>query len=467
MTLNKSDSIIIVSFKGSEDTVFDSNNISKFEALINNAADYIWANPETGFKEEKTTEFLANEFEKLGYELTYPDGITGFFTYADTGRKGPTVLVFAELDSVICKSHPNADKSTGAVHACGHFMQCAALLGLAAALKEPDALDGLCGKIKLCLVPAEECLEIDFRKNLIKSGKIKYFSGKQEFISRGYLDDADLCFMVHTREDGSKNKTDFILDVAHNGFITKIITFKGKASHAAEPEAGINALDMANTALSSINALRTTFRDSDMVRVHPIITEGGTIVNAVPEKVVIESYVRANNVAAMNDVNERVNRAVASAAAAFGGNVHIEDLPGYEPLVDDQKLNELAFDTAEKVFGKGSVRYADGGGAGSTDLGDVSMLIPAIHIFTNSAVGHAHGDDYFVENKYLAGVKSARMQYELIKELLSGGGEKAKEIVKNYKPQFKSKADYLKYKSSIFKDKDTVTYKSGKVIIDI
>ena len=70
---------------------------------------------------------------------------------------------------------------------------------------------------------------------------------------------------------------------SHNGFISKNVTFQGRSAHAAaDPENGINALYMANTALTALNSLRETFKDSDTVRVHPIITKGGTVVNAIP-----------------------------------------------------------------------------------------------------------------------------------------------------------------------------------------
>ena len=99
---------------------------------------------------------MKTEFIKLGYEITEADGITGFYTVYDTKKQGPTVLVLAEMDALYCSEHPDADKETGAVHACGHNTQMAIMLGLASALKEDGYALGLCGKIKLCVVPAEE-----------------------------------------------------------------------------------------------------------------------------------------------------------------------------------------------------------------------------------------------------------------------------------------------------------------------
>ena len=75
--------------------------VNKYRELILSAERYIWANPETGFKEFKTSKYMEEQFESLGYEITKAEGITGFYTTIDTGRPGPTVLALAELAAVI------------------------------------------------------------------------------------------------------------------------------------------------------------------------------------------------------------------------------------------------------------------------------------------------------------------------------------------------------------------------------
>ncbi|MBR2432406.1 MAG: amidohydrolase, partial [Clostridia bacterium] len=172
--------------------------VDKYRELILEAERYIWNHPETGYKEFETSKYLEENFIKLGYDIVKADGITGFYTCIDTGRPGPEVLVLGELDSIICPTHPECDPKTGAVHSCGHNAQCATLLGIAAALKEEGITDKFSGKIRLCAVPAEELLEIEYRSKLKKEGKIKYYGGKSEFLSRGYFDGVDIAFMVHT-----------------------------------------------------------------------------------------------------------------------------------------------------------------------------------------------------------------------------------------------------------------------------
>ncbi len=161
---------------------------ARHEDLIYETADYIWKHPETGYREWNTSAYMAEQFEKLGYTLVKAGDIPGFYADLDTGKPGPKVAILGELDSLIVKNHPDAVAGTCAVHACGHNAQCATLIGVAAALKEPGALDGMCGSIRLIAVPAEELIELGFREELRKKGIIRYFGGKVEFIYRGYFD---------------------------------------------------------------------------------------------------------------------------------------------------------------------------------------------------------------------------------------------------------------------------------------
>ena len=111
--------------------------VDKYQDMILEAERYIWQHPETGYREVNTSKYMEDKFEALGYELVRAGNIPGFYTVLDTGRPGPEILIMGELDSLICPNHPESDPKTGYVHACGHHAQCAALLGIAAALKEP------------------------------------------------------------------------------------------------------------------------------------------------------------------------------------------------------------------------------------------------------------------------------------------------------------------------------------------
>ena len=416
--------------------------VEKHRALIADAFAYIWKNPETGYKEWKTHRFLAQAFQKLGYTLNEAGNIPGFCADIDTGRPGPTVAVFGELDGLICPTHPDADPETGAVHSCGHCAQAAALLGLAAALKEPGALDGMSGKIRLVAVPAEELIEAGWREELRKQGVIRYFGGKPEFLHRGLLDGVDLSFMIHSMAGpagtGSINK-------GSNGCMTKRMVFGGRSAHAGgAPHKGRNALYAANQALSAINALRETFQDKHHIRVHPILTEAGSSVNAIPDRVVMECYVRAADAESLQDANERVNRAMAASAASLGCTLTIDDQHGYFPRVYPQGLMELSREAMEQVLDE--VRYLDQGwGTGCSDMGDMTMLMPAIHPFIGGAQGAAHSDGFMFPDAETSCTDSAKVQLVMLRMLLENDAAKAKKLLADFKPVFASKEEYFRH----------------------
>lgn len=431
-----------------------SRAVDKYRELILEAERYIWANPETGYKEVKTSAYMEKKFRELGYELTLAEEITGFYTVVDTGREGPEVLVLGELDSIICPAHKDADSETGAVHSCGHNAQCAALLGVAAALRDEAVLSKLSGRIRLCAVPAEELLEIEYRSLLKKQGKIKYFGGKSEFLHRGYFDGVDIAFMVHT-------STGFSVCRGSNGCIAKNVIYKGVAAHAGgSPELGHNALYAATCGIGAVNALRETFRDDEHVRVHPIITRGGDMVNAIPETVTLESYVRGSSIEAIARENKKVNRALIGAALSLGTNIEIIDIPGYSPLYNDIGMMKLCRDAAALALPEVEFGYDESYmSGGSTDMGDLSCIMPTVHPYAGGSKGRSHGNDYEIYDPQAACVDNAKWQVAMLMLLLGDGAARAKEIIKDFKPLFPSKEKFLEYQDSIDCSGDRIVYR--------
>lgn len=437
--------------------------VEKNRTLILKALDYIWANPETGYREKKTSRYMEEEFEKLGYTLVRAGDIPGFYTILDTGRPGPEVLVFGEMDSLICENHKESDPETGAVHCCGHAAQCAALLGIAAALKEPSITDALCGRIRLCAVPAEEMIEFEYRDMLRKQGIIKYIGGKPEFMRRGYFEGVDLALMVHTTETEH-----FEVNVGGVGCLAKRVTYKGVSAHAGgNPWKGRNALYAATLGLQAINSIRETFRERDLIRVHPIITQGGTAVNAIPERVCIESYIRGENFAAISDANRKVNRALCGAALSLGTNVDIQDIPGYAPYRNAPGMIALAKDALAQVMPEQEFVETGVVNTGSTDMGDISCVMPMIHPYAPGATGTSHGDDYMIANPDLACVGSAKWQLAMLTLLLQNGGSRAKEICASYQAPFASQKEYLDYIDTLACEGDRITYREADNVAEV
>ena len=431
--------------------------VDKHRDLILEAERYIWKNPETGYKEFKTSAYMEEKFRALGYDVTKAEGITGFYTCIDTGKEGPELLILAELDSIICPMHKESDPVTGAVHSCGHNAQCAALLGIAAALKEPGVLDGLSGRIRLCAVPAEELLEIEYRSELKKKGVIKYFGGKSEFLHRGYFDGVDLAFMVHA-------STSFSITKGSVGCIAKNIIYKGVASHAGgSPWNGVNALYAATCGINAVNSLRETFKESELIRFHPIVTHGGDMVNAIPETVILESYVRGKTFNAIVENNKKINRAITGAALSIGANIEIIDIPGYAPLNNDDGLIKVAKEAADIAIPDVEVTPNDYFSTGSTDMGDLSCVMPVIHPYAGGSEGNSHGNDYRITDPEAACVTNAKWQVTMLALLLENGAERAKNIINEYKPLFASKEEYLAYVDSLNSNGDRITYREDGV----
>jgi metal-dependent amidase/aminoacylase/carboxypeptidase family protein len=302
-------------------------------------------------------------------------------------------------------------------------------------------------------VPAEELLEIGYRSTLKEKGIIKYFGGKSEFLSRGYFDGVDIAFMVHTSGG-------FAIQKGSNGCIAKSIIYKGKAAHAGgAPNAGINALYAANCGINAINAIRETFIDSDFIRVHPIITHGGDMVNAIPESVTLESYVRGKTFDSMVKENRKVNRALIGAALSLGANIEIIDIPGYSPLNNDKNMMLIAKEAAELVLPDESLGYyPDGFSKGSTDMGDLSCIMPVVHPYSGGAKGTGHGNDYMIADPERACVKCAKWQVAMLDLLLSDGAARAKNVLDEFKPLFKNKEEFLAYQDSIESSGDRIEY---------
>ena len=418
--------------------------IDRYRNKIINIADSILNGPEEGFREYKTALKVKEVFEDLGIKYRSDLALTGIKGFLNEGAEGPTVAIIAELDSIINRDHPFSDKETGAAHACGHFAQIAQLIGAAAGLKK--IMDQLSGQVIFFAVPAEEYINLEFREDLKRKGKIKYFGGKQELIRLGEFDDIDIVIMQHAQSEYPGRKV--LIADGSNGFIGKSVRFIGKESHAGDaPYNGINALNAFNIALSAIHAQRETFRDSDSVRVHPVITKGGDTVNNVPSDVRVELYVRARTVEAIKENNRKVDIALMAGAMAVGAEIEITNTPGYLPVENNNKLISIWAENAAELVGEENVMYI-GPRGGSTDMGDITQIKPGIHPYTGSFSGELHSRDFDVGEEEMAYIISSKIYVQTIIDLLYDKAQSAKEIIREFKPNM-SKDEYLKLLDSL------------------
>ncbi len=407
-------------------------------------------NPEPGFREFKTARTVAEAFRGFGVPYREGIGITGLRGDLQGGTEGPTVAVMGELDSLKVLGHPHADPETTAAHACGHHCQIGMMLGVAAALQAEGVLESLSGRVALMAVPAEEYIEVEYRDDLRREGKLEFIGGKPEFIRLGALDDVDLAMMTHT-SSGDADAGSVAFGGTNNGMVAKRIRFLGRASHAGgSPHMGVNALNAAMIAMSAIHAQRETYQDPDTVRVHPIITQGGVAVSSVPADVRMETYVRGARTEAFVDASNKVDRALRAGAMAVGGSVEITTLPGYLPIRSDESMLEIYGRNAESLVGKAKVHRL-GHRTGSTDMGDVSHLMPVIHPYVVAATGNGHGIDYVVQNYELGVLTGAKAMAMTVIDLLFDGAEKARRIAGEYRAPL-TKNSYLSLMRSMLSE---------------
>lgn len=417
--------------------VIDQNR----EELLAFARD-IYTHAELGYKEFRTSEKFIDMMKKLGLPVTEHLAVTGAKAYLNP-QKGDVIslALLGELDALRIPDHKYVNPETQAAHCCGHHAQLAGVVGAAMALTVPEVAERLDGQVVFFATPAEEYGEVAFKKQLRQEGRIKYGGGKCELLRIGAFDDIDLCLAHHiTAEEGI-----FVGNGSGNGFVSKVIRYHGKASHAAgAPDKGINALSAASLGLQALSLNRETFRDEDCVRVHPIITKGGNLVNVIPDEVEIETLVRAKTIPAFMDAAEKTDRSFRAGAVAMGAGVEIETMPGYLPTLPEKPLKEM--EEAARIAAPGrEIKVLDGHAGGSTDVGDVQHVMPVYTFRTGGIAGDLHQVDFDVTDEEEAYLETAKIFALTAYRLLKDGAARSRELVRQYHPVFASTKEYVEF----------------------
>ena len=403
-------------------------------------------NPEPGFSEYKTSQLVADKFDEMGISYRRGLAMTGVKGHVSAGGgSGPRVAVIGELDSLIVNEHPHADGETGAAHACGHHCQIGMMLGAIRGLTQPEVLSELCGELVPFAVPAEEFIEVARRLQLREEGKLEFMGGKQELIRLGEFDDVDMAMMCHTASDMGDHK--FAVGGTSNGHVVKYVQFLGRGAHAGSaPHMGINALNAASFALQAIHSNREVFRGEDTVRVHGIMTKGGEAVNAVPADVRLEWRVRSATPKAVVRNSAIVDRCFKAGALAVGAQVRITNIPGYLPMKHDTHMQELFRQNAASLLGESRTLVIPGrrNRGGSTDMGDLSHLIPVCHPYAAGAVGSGHSKEYLVTDYETAVISPAKIMAMVVIDLMAEDAKRAREVISSHRPAMRKDA-YLRF----------------------
>lgn len=386
--------------------------------------------PELGFKETRTARLVAETLGRLGLQVKTGLAVTGVQATLKPEGPRPTVAILSELDALVCREHPQAHARTGVVHACGHNLQVASMLGVAMALVESGVAASLDGNVAFLATPAEEYVDIEDRLDLRRRGELEFIGGKPELIRLGEFAPIDMALLVHA--GGAIHS----VGGGANGFIAKSVRFVGREAHAGSaPQTGVNALNAANIAIHAIHAQRETFREEDRVRIHPILTRAGDSVNIVPADVRLETYIRAARLEAITGAALKVDRSLRAGAMAVGARLEVTDLPGFLPLVNDSRLAELYRTNLVSLVGR--ERVVDGGHmTGSTDMGDLSQVMPVLQAYSAGVAGTAHTRDFAVVDWEQACLVPAKAMAMTAIDLLAGGAAGARHILATAKPAF-------------------------------
>lgn len=402
----------------------------------------IFHHAELGYKEYRTSEKVKEILKQHLKHVEDQLAITGVKGYLNEDKKENfSIALLGELDALKIPDYQYANPETGGAHCCGHHAQLAGVVGALLALSDKEVAKELGGQVIFLATPAEEYGEAEFKNSLIAQGKIAYGGGKCELIREGAFDDVDIAVAHHISTEGLS-----VGGTSTNGFVAKVIKIKGKAAHAAaDRHNGINALEAASLGLQALAFNNETFKEDDCVRVHPILTKGGDLVNVVPGEAIIETLVRGRTKEAFSDAAMKTDRSFKAGAYALGAGYRIETAPGYLPSLPQGFPQEL-IEIIEEVS-KEKVKIADltKHEAGSTDVGDVQHLLPVLTFRTGGASGGLHQTNFSIDDEEKAYILTAKIFALSAYRLLKNNAELGKRIKGDYKPIFNSKEEYIEF----------------------
>jgi amidohydrolase len=318
------------------------DEVDRLADVLLDVSHRIWERPELCFEERHAHDLLCDVLEANGLTPTrHAYGLDTAFV-AEAGAEGPTVAVCLEYDAL-----PDIG------HACGHNIIAAAGLGAGLAAAAAAAAAG--GRVRILGCPAEE------------GG-----GGKVFMIRAGAFDDVDAAMMVHPADHDLPSLTTLAIQGLE-------VEYHGRSSHAAAaPELGRNALDAAVLGYVNVAALRQHIATDE--RVHGIFTDAGEKPNIVPRRAAASWYVRSGTIERLEALKVRVTQCLQAGADAAGCDMELRWIdPPYAELRDDEQLLARYLEHAA-ALGRG-VQDPDQVGhvVGSTDMGDVSHLVPSIH----------------------------------------------------------------------------------------
>jgi aminobenzoyl-glutamate utilization protein B len=370
-------------------------SVEKHQKELTDLSDQVWGFAEIAMKENKSAKVLADYAEAQGFRVTRGVAAIPTAFVAEYGSGKPIIGVLGEFDALpglSQKAQPTKEALlTGAPgHGCGHNMFGAASLGAALTIKELIAAGKLKGTIRFYGTPAEEDL-----------------AGKVWMAKAGLFNDLDVCLDWHPDYENKANMQ------SSQAVIDYTVSFKGKSAHAAaDPWNGRSALDAAELFTTGINFLREHVKPS--VRMHYVYTKAGNVPNVIPDEAAVWIWIRDSKRSGVAEVSDRMMDIAKGAALMAGTSYDVKLNNGlYELLINEtgaktlqrnmELVGPITYTKEELAFGDqimkeyGLETKGISGGikplettkpdpvGGSTDVGDVSYIVPQITLLATTA----------------------------------------------------------------------------------
>jgi aminobenzoyl-glutamate utilization protein B len=370
-------------------------SVEKHQQELINLGDSVWKFAETALKEYQSSKILSDYAAKQGFRVktNVAEMPTAFI--AEYGSGKPIIGILGEFDALPGLSQkaqptkqPLNENMPG--HGCGHNMFGAGSLGAALAIKELMVAGKLKGTIRFYGTPAEEAV-----------------GGKLYMARAGLFSDLDVCLDWHPDDENKANMQ------SSQAMIDLLVSFKGTSSHAAfDPWNGKSALDAAELFTTGVNFFREHVRPT--VRMHYVYKNGGNVPNVVPDQASVWIWLRDSKRSGLAVVEDRIRDIAKGAALMAGVTSEVKIQSGdYELLVNEtganvlqknmESLGPINYTQDEIEFGKQIQKQAglaqtgfkgeiqplektkEAPEGGSTDVGDISWIVPEITLLATTA----------------------------------------------------------------------------------
>lgn len=325
----------------------------------------IHANPEVGDQLPVTKKYVMNILQQYGYEPTEicESGIVATIT----GEKpGKVFLLRADMDSLPVTEQTNCPfKSTnGNMHACGHDMHTAMLLGGAKLLKEYQK--EIEGTIKLVFQPNEEG-----------------FKGAKKMLEAGVLENpkVDAAMAIHVFSGKPTNMVTYGLGTSIAGCIVFRIVVNGTGCHGAMPETGVDPINIAShifIAIQEITSREISATESAIITVGKFVS--GNTHNVIPSEAIMEGTIRYYKKEIGDFIYKRMEEIVSSTGKLFRGKATIEEVASVPPLINNENTANEIGEYIKDIVGENSVLSYRGSGMGSEDFASYSYKVPSMYL---------------------------------------------------------------------------------------